>query len=170
MQLSPYHAGLAGRHLQRLPVTPAFPTCSFPLRLSPSGQSDGPVESLRAPPDCVRDSTPRPAAHSFQAYGSPVAGFSGGRLWVSHLPRSRLLRSACPPSPCGRLSRSPTTTGAPSPWGSRPVGDPEFSWHRTFERGTGRPFVPTPELIVRCLITRVCQGQLQSPWHVMTSR
>src|SRR5512135_3922369 len=65
MQLSPYHAGLAGRHLQRLPVTPASPTCSFPLRLSPSGQSDDPGASLRAPPDCVRDSTPRSTAHSF---------------------------------------------------------------------------------------------------------
>src|SRR6516165_2684777 len=63
MQLSPYHAGLAGRHLQRLPVAPAFPTCSFPLRLSPSGQSDDPGATLRAPPDCVRDSTPRSAAH-----------------------------------------------------------------------------------------------------------
>src|SRR5271157_669766 len=40
MQLSPSRAGLAGRHLQRLPVTPASPTCSFPLRFSPSGQSD----------------------------------------------------------------------------------------------------------------------------------
>src|SRR5438270_11244860 len=72
MQLSPYHAGLAGRHLQRLPVSPAFPTCSFPLRLSPSGQSDDPGASLRAPPDCVRDSAPRSAAHSFEAPGSPV--------------------------------------------------------------------------------------------------
>src|SRR5208337_3673507 len=69
----PYHAGLAGRHLQRLPVTPAFPTCSFPLRLSPSGQSDDPGAFLRAPPDCVRDSTPRSAAHTFASSGSPVA-------------------------------------------------------------------------------------------------
>src|SRR5262249_21020576 len=74
MQLSPYRAGLAGRHLQRLPVAPAFPTCSFPLRLSPSGQSDDPGATLRAPPDWVRDSTPRSAAHSFQVHGSPVAG------------------------------------------------------------------------------------------------
>src|SRR6516165_2470216 len=51
IQLSPYHAGLAGRHLQRLPVSPASPTCSFPLRLSPSGQSDDPGAILRAPPD-----------------------------------------------------------------------------------------------------------------------
>src|SRR4051812_11597587 len=64
MQLSPYRAGLAGQHLQRLPVSPAFLACSFPLRLSPSGQPDDPGASLRAPPDCVRDSTPRPAAHS----------------------------------------------------------------------------------------------------------
>ena len=69
---SPYRAGLAGRHLQRLPVTPASPTCSFPLRLSPSGQSDDPGASLRAPPDCVRDSTPRSAARTFASSGSPV--------------------------------------------------------------------------------------------------
>src|SRR3954453_7764841 len=73
IQLSPYRAGLAGRHLQRLPVAPASPTCSFPLRLSPSGQSDDPGAFLRAPPDCVRDSTPRSAAHTFKAHGSPVA-------------------------------------------------------------------------------------------------
>src|SRR5262252_10100929 len=39
MQLSPYRAGLAGRDDTRLPVSPAFPTCSCPLWLSPSGQS-----------------------------------------------------------------------------------------------------------------------------------
>ena len=39
MQLSPYRAGLAGRHDTRLPVPPAFPTGSCPLQLSPSGQS-----------------------------------------------------------------------------------------------------------------------------------
>src|SRR5512135_1382324 len=70
MQLSPSRAGLAGRHLQRLPVTPASPTCSFPLRLSPSGQSDDPGASLRAPPDCVRDSTPRSTAHPLDSSGS----------------------------------------------------------------------------------------------------
>src|SRR6516164_3171843 len=72
MQLSPYHAGLAGRHLQRLPVTPASPTCSFPLQLSPSGQSDDPGAFLRAPPDCVRDSTPRSAAHSCPSCSSSL--------------------------------------------------------------------------------------------------
>ena len=49
MQLSPYRAGLAGRHCTRLPVTPAFQTCSCPLRLSPSGKSmtqESPFELL----------------------------------------------------------------------------------------------------------------------------
>src|SRR3954452_11472417 len=64
MQLSPYRAGLAGRHLQRLPVAPASLACSFPLRLSLSGKPDDPGTFLRVPPDCVRDSTPRSAAHS----------------------------------------------------------------------------------------------------------
>src|SRR5215831_7731718 len=72
IQLSPYHAGLAGRHLWRLPATPASRACSFPLRLSPSGKPDGPETSLRISPDCVRDSAPRPAAHPFDAYGSSI--------------------------------------------------------------------------------------------------
>src|SRR5215813_2035677 len=49
MQLSPYRAGLAGRHGTRLPVPPAFPTCSCPLQLSPSGKSmtqESPFELL----------------------------------------------------------------------------------------------------------------------------
>src|SRR3954451_6635078 len=44
----------------------------------------------------------------------------------------------CAPSPCDRLSRPPrqvvapeTTTGTPSPWGSRPVGDPAVRPRRT---------------------------------------
>jgi hypothetical protein len=39
IQLSPYRAGLAGPHRTRLPMFPAFPTCSCPLQLSPSGKS-----------------------------------------------------------------------------------------------------------------------------------
>src|SRR4029434_11253965 len=39
IQLSPYRAGLAGRHGTRLPVLPAFLACSCPLGLSPSGES-----------------------------------------------------------------------------------------------------------------------------------
>ena len=49
MQLSPYRAGLAGRHDTRLPVPPAFPTGSCPLQLSPSGESmtqESPFELL----------------------------------------------------------------------------------------------------------------------------
>jgi len=49
IQLSPYRTGLAGRHGTRLPVSPAFPTCSCPLQLSLSGQSmtqESPFELL----------------------------------------------------------------------------------------------------------------------------
>ena len=49
IQLSPYRAGLAGRHPTRLPMAPASPTCSCPLRLSPSGKSmtqESPFELL----------------------------------------------------------------------------------------------------------------------------
>jgi hypothetical protein len=38
-QLSPYRAGLAGPHRTRLPLSPAFPTCSGPLWLAPSGKA-----------------------------------------------------------------------------------------------------------------------------------
>jgi hypothetical protein len=51
MQLSPYHTGLAGRHLQRLPESPASLACCCPLRLSPSGEPDDPGTFLRVPPD-----------------------------------------------------------------------------------------------------------------------
>ena len=70
VELSPYRAGLAERHPQRLQMTPAFPTCSCPLWLSPSGQSDGPEVSLRTSLDCVKDSAPRPAAHTRTAPSS----------------------------------------------------------------------------------------------------
>src|SRR3954454_1584047 len=88
IRLSPYHAGLAGRHLQRLPMTTASLACSFPLRLSPSGQPDDPGAFLRAPPDCVRDSTPRSAAHTFKAHGSPVV--VGLRASLPAIPASEL--------------------------------------------------------------------------------
>jgi len=39
VSLSPYRTGLAGPHRTRLPMSPAFPTCSCPLGLSPSGKS-----------------------------------------------------------------------------------------------------------------------------------
>jgi hypothetical protein len=46
------------------------------------------------------------------------------RLLPLRLPLSFGHRGTCGPSPCGRLSRPRTTTTAPSPWASRPVGDP----------------------------------------------
>ena len=83
--------GLAGRDPKRLRASPASPTCSFPLRLSPSGKSDGPEVSLRTSLDCVKDSIPRPAAHSFQltrllvdmkVYDLIAYDVSDGRLYV----------------------------------------------------------------------------------------
>ena len=49
IQLSPYRTGLAGRPGTRLPVSPAFPTGSCPLWLSPAGESmtqESPFELL----------------------------------------------------------------------------------------------------------------------------
>src|SRR5258705_8786736 len=37
-----------------------------------------------------------------------------------------LFRSTCPTSPGVRLSRTQTTIGTPSPWGSRPLGNLAF--------------------------------------------
>jgi hypothetical protein len=85
IQLSPYHAGLAGRHLQHLPVAPAFLACCFPLRLSPSGEPDDPGTFLRVPPVCVRDSVPRSAAHTFAAHGSPVVDVQSAGSWVGRV-------------------------------------------------------------------------------------
>src|SRR5437899_8409499 len=47
VELSPYHAGLAGRNYKRLLAPPALPTCSCPLWLAPLGKSAGPEVSLR---------------------------------------------------------------------------------------------------------------------------
>src|SRR5262249_38787830 len=73
MQLSPYHAGLAGRHCRRLRVTPASRACCCPLRLSPSGEPDDPGTSLRVPPDCVTHSAPPSPPHPLPASSSPLS-------------------------------------------------------------------------------------------------
>src|SRR5262249_48605111 len=78
--------------------------------------------------------------------------------------------STCPPSPCVRLSRTRTTTRTPSPWGSRPVGDPEFSAHRTYQHGLGRPLIPTPGIISRYLTARACRGPQANPRLAVTRR
>jgi len=51
------------------------------------------------------------------------------------------LPPTCHPSPCNGFSPSPTTTMAPCPWGSRPVGHPAFRWCCTYERDVGAPFI-----------------------------
>ena len=60
---------------------------------------------------------------------------------ISHRPGSLPLRSTGLPSPCGRLSRPRTTTGAPSPWGFPPLGDPAFRVGMTFRTVAGALFV-----------------------------
>jgi hypothetical protein len=95
IQLSPYRAGLAERHPTRLPMAPASPTCSCPLRLSPSGKSDDPEASLRTSPDCVRDSAPRPAAHPFSASGGPTPADEAS---FSHAYSPFVVAASCCPS------------------------------------------------------------------------
>ena len=81
IQLSPYRAGLAGRHDTRLPVPPAFPTGSCPLWLSPSGQSmtqESPFELLLTV-SRIQHRVPRrtvslhPAQASQRPYERPVS-------------------------------------------------------------------------------------------------
>jgi len=105
IQLSPYHAGLAGQHLWRLPASPASRACSFPLWLSPSGEPDGPETFLRVPPGCARDSAPRSAAHRIRAYGSSTSRFAarkGPRSYSIEL-RGHGLEPRCVPH--GSLDR-----------------------------------------------------------------
>ena len=122
IQLSPYRAGLAGRHLTRLPVAPAFPTCSCPLRLSPSGQSmtqESPFEFLLTV-SRIQHRVPRRTL-------SPHTAHDRGILWersISPAPRCIPHGQLCAfagylctvsrpspsgPSPCARFSRTRTT-------------------------------------------------------------
>jgi hypothetical protein len=59
---------------------------------------------------------------------------------------SLMFRQTCPPLPCTGLSSAQTTMGAPSPWGSRPLGDLEFLRDRTKQHDLGHLFIPTPRL------------------------
>jgi hypothetical protein len=133
IRLSPYRAGLAGRHRKRLLRSPASLTGSCPLQLSPSGQSDGPEVFLRTSPGCTRDPTPRPAAHTFIAHGSPGIGdfprkavigssfiratrFTGDTKASQGDLRLIVPRTSnpWPPSPCSWLSQPRTTMGPPT--------------------------------------------------------
>ena len=70
--------------------------------------------------------------------GSPVpGGREGFRPRACRPPHPPRLRSTCPPSPCGRLSRPRTTTGTLSPWGRprrglQPFRRSRFSHHVTY--------------------------------------
>jgi len=71
IQLSPYRAGVAGRHHTRLLLPPAFQPCSCPLALSGRGQavaSESLCLELRPPPGAIR--SVRTAAHDFSSSGS----------------------------------------------------------------------------------------------------
>jgi hypothetical protein len=52
-----------------------FSGMPFPLQLSLSGKPDDPGTFLRVPPDCVRDSVPRSAAHSYPSSDSSLGSF-----------------------------------------------------------------------------------------------
>ena len=168
IQLSPDHAGLAGQHVQRLPVIPAFRACSCPLRLSPSGKPDDPETSLRVSPDCVRDSAPRSAAHRFRASGSP----DPGSTWCMVLALPQCVkpeqgRTTHPSNPfrvealCPAPLRLMPTTGTLSPWALRPVGDPVVV---CLVRSTLRASVrPLPRRIAGCVLPEDHGGEAQTP-------
>src|SRR6266516_8116149 len=51
---------------------------------------------------------------------------------ITRLPFSLTLCNTCLPSPCERLSRSPSTMETPLPWVLRPLGNPEFRSSQPF--------------------------------------
>ena len=68
------------------------------------------------------------------------------RQFAFRIPPRSSHRVTYPPLPGVRLSRTRTTMGVPSPWGSRPEGDLRFLHNLTSEHGLGPPFIPTPGL------------------------
>ena len=96
--------------------------------------------------------TPRPGGLHDRGVGTPVPGRASSssvredsiNLWIAAF--AALLRgdlgppNTCPPSPCPRLYAGRLATmGAPSPWGSRPLGDPVFRSIRRIEQGFRTP-------------------------------
>jgi hypothetical protein len=148
-------------------MTPASLACSFPLRLSPLGQPDGPETSLRVSPDCIRDSAPHSAAHRFHASGSPDTGST----WchgptLSQCFKSEQGRTTHPSNPflvealCPAPLRLAPTTGTLSPWALLPVGDPVVV---CLVRSTFRASVhPLPLLIAGCVLPEDHAGSAQT--------
>jgi hypothetical protein len=90
-------------------------------------------------------------------------GRSRCRLSASRRPVPPLAREACCPSPwgfipCGRLSRPPTTTAAPCPEGSHPVGHPAVHSCNTCEREGGGPLLPAPPSLGGAGLAAVAQA------------
>jgi hypothetical protein len=90
-------------------------------------------------------------------------GRSRDRLSASRRPVPPLAREACCPSPwgfipCGRLSRPPTTTAAPCPEGSHPVGHPAVHSCNTCEREGGGPLLPAPPSLSGAGLAAVAQA------------
>jgi hypothetical protein len=76
--------------------------------------------------------SPRRTVHaSFQAHGSPVSSsLMRSALCITHTSRV-FCCTACSPSPwSGRYPDPLSTMGTPSPWDSRPLGDPVFAFAR----------------------------------------
>src|SRR5205823_788644 len=73
-------------------------------------------------------------------------------------------RSTC--GPCGWLSHPQTTMGTPSPWGSRPVGDPAFRRRVRSNVVAGVSFVPLNDLIDHRSSPRrlPCPSCIDSTW------
>jgi hypothetical protein len=125
-------------------VAPAFLACSFPLRLSRSGQPDDPGTFLRVPPDWVRDSTPRSAAHPFDAYSSSIRRrFCGVRT------------GPAPPS-----DDTPSGTRLPHwPW-SQPERYCDSAGYRVDSVAQAAPaeVVATSPTVLLCLLRRLADG------------
>ena len=107
---------------------------------------------------------------------APVLDDGQCRFGVSHVrvPPPTNHQVTCPTLPCARFSRVRTTIGAPSPWGSRPLGDPDFPICSSDNvvRSSTHPYARV--YLPRYLAVRTCRciSQLPGAWgrHMATSR
>src|SRR5215831_18567953 len=115
LQLSPYRAGLAGPHRTRLPMFPAFPTCSCPLQLSPSGKSmtQESLFELLLTLSRMQHRVPRRTVslHSAQASRRPCEGPVSSEQPAGC---TILRRSGCPCGEGSTSGTSPPTFATPS--------------------------------------------------------
>jgi hypothetical protein len=123
MQLSPYRTGLARRHLQRLPLPPASPTCSCPsgFRFQVNRMAQKYSSELLLTMSGMQHRVPRRTVYSHPAFQSLNPQDAGG-VAVPH--ECRHDRGDTPPvsSVGGRPSPGPTVAAGVGRGGVNPAG------------------------------------------------